>query len=368
VRIEAVELVRVRLPLVRPFVASYGTEHHRDVLLVHVLADGVDGWGEDVALAEPTYTSEFIDASHLALRSHLLPRVLAAASVRGADIAALLAPVQGWQMAKAALEMGVLDAELRLAGRSLRDELGGDRSFVPVGVSVGLSPTIDETLREIDGYLAQGYRRVKLKIEPGRDIDLVRAVRAHVGPAVQLQVDANSAYSLADSKHLAKLDAFELVLIEQPFGDDEFADHAELARRIQTPVCLDESITSLCAARHAIETGACSIINIKPGRVGGLLEAVRIHDLCVASGVPVWCGGMLESGVGRAANLALASLPGFTVLPDLSASARYFTRDITEPFVLHDGGLDVPAGPGIGVAPLADVLMELGATREVVRR
>jgi O-succinylbenzoate synthase len=239
---------------------------------------------------------------------------------------------------------------------------------LPVGVSVGLAPTIDDTLAEVDGYLAEGYRRIKLKIEPGRDLDLVAAVRDHVGPDVLLQVDANAAYTLADAELLAHLDAFDLVLIEQPLDEHDLRQHAELARRLRTPICLDESITSARVATDALDLGACSIVNIKPGRVGGYLEARRIHDLCVARGVPVWCGGMLETGIGRAANLALAALPGFTVLPDLSASNRYFATDLTEPFVLRDGGLDVPDGPGIGVTPRFDVLDELGSRSEILTR
>ncbi len=363
-RIDAIELVRFQLPLVTPFRTSFGVQTARDVILVHVVADGVDGWGENVAGVEPLYSSEFTDASLLALRHHLVPRVLSAGDVTAAHVAELLAPVKGWAMAKCAVEVAVLDAELRAAGLSLQAYLGGTQRRVAAGVSVGLFDTIAETLAAVEGYLGDGYRRVKLKIEPGHDIELVAAVRNHVGPAVLLQVDANCAYTLGDARHLARLDEFDLLLIEQPLAEDDLRQHAALAQRLRTPICLDESITSARAAADAIALGACAIVNIKPGRVGGYLEARRIHDVCVANGVPVWCGGMLETGIGRAANVALASLPGFTLPADLSASDRYFRQDVTTPFVLADGHLAVPAGPGIGVTPDPAVLRSLGVTTE----
>ena len=367
-RIESIELVRFSLPLVTPFRTSFGVQDSRDVVLVHVVTDSAEGWGENVAGIEPLYSAEFVEASLLALRHHLLPRVLAGPEITGAAVAERLAPVKGWPMAKAAVEAAVLDAELRGAGLSLQSYLGGVRPRVAAGVSVGLFDTVPETLRAVEGYLADGYGRIKLKIEPGCDVELVAAVRGLVGPDVLLQVDANAAYSLGDAGHLARLDDYDLLLIEQPLADGDLRQHAELARQLRTPLCLDESITSAAAAADAIALGACRIINIKPGRVGGLLEARRIHDVCVAHGVPVWCGGMLETGVGRAGNLALASLPGFTLPADLSASERYFRRDVTAPFVLDDGGLTVPGGPGIGVAPDPDVLAEIGATRLPVTR
>jgi O-succinylbenzoate synthase len=349
---------------VTPFRTSFGVQNERDVILVHVLGDRSEGWGENVAGVEPLYSAEFADASVLTLRRHLLPRVLAAKDVTAAEIGPLLAPVKGWPMAKCAIEAAVLDAETRAAGMALRDFLGGTHTRVAAGVSVGLFDTLAETLSAIDAYLAEGYRRIKLKIEPGHDLELVAAVRRHVGPDVLLQVDANAAYTLGDAAHLARLDAFDLLLIEQPLAEDDIQQHAQLARQLRTPICLDESITSARAAAHAIAVGACRIVNIKPGRVGGYIEARRIHDVCVANGVPVWCGGMLESGVGRAANLALAALPGFTLPADLSASDRYFRRDITTPFVLADGHLAVPTAPGIGVSPDPARLAELGARTE----
>jgi O-succinylbenzoate synthase len=366
VKIDAVDLVRFSLPLVAPFRTSFGVQDGRDVILVGARTGGSDGWGENVAGVEPLYSSEFTAASLLVLRDHLVPRLLAAGDVTAADVAPLLARVKGWPMAKCALEAAVLDAELRAAGTSLQVHLGGTQSRIPAGVSVGLFDTLDETLSAVDGYLADGYRRIKLKIEPGHDIDLVAAVRRQIGPDVLLQVDANCAYTLGDARHLARLDEFDLLLIEQPLEEGDLRQHAALARQLRTPLCLDESITCARDAADAIALDACAIVNIKPGRVGGYLEARRIHDVCVANGVPVWCGGMLETGVGRAANLALASLPGFTLPADLSASDRYFRRDVTTPFVLADGHLAVPTGPGIGVDPDPEVLRRLGAVTETI--
>jgi len=262
-------------------------------------------------------------------------------------------------MAKAAVEMAVLDAELRAAGISFASHLGAVHDEIDCGVSVGIFPTIAELLHEVAAYLEAGYMRVKLKIEPGWDIEPLRAVRERFGDGLLLQVDANTAYTLDDARHLALLDDFDLLLVEQPLPEDDMPGHAALAKLMRTPICLDESITSARAAAHAISIGACSIVNIKAGRVGGYLEARRVHDLCAGHGVPVWCGGMLETGLGRAANVALAALPGFTLPGDTSASNRYFRRDITEPFVLHDGRLAVPTGPGLGVTVDSDFLDEV---------
>jgi O-succinylbenzoate synthase len=237
---------------------------------------------------------------------------------------------------------------------------------VQSGVSVGIQPSIDDLLQVVQGYLNDGYLRIKLKIEPGFDIEPVRAVRTTFGDALLLQADANSAYQLSDAEHLAKLDEFNLLLIEQPLPEEQVASHAQLAKVVRTPMCLDESIVSVEVAREALDIGACSIINIKPGRVGGYLEAKKIHDLCYERGVAVWCGGMLETGIGRAANLALAALPGFTLPGDTSASARYFQRDVTAPFILRDGHLDVPTGPGIGIDPDLDYLDSITSRRDTL--
>jgi O-succinylbenzoate synthase len=258
----------------------------------------------------------------------------------------------------------LLDAQLRLAGMSFASFLGAVNSTVPAGVSVGIMDSIPELLDAVESYLDAGYLRIKLKIEPGWDVQPVRAVRERFGAELLLQVDANTAYTLADARQLARLDPFDLLLIEQPLPEDDVRGHARLARLIRTPVCLDESITSARAAADAIALRACAIVNIKPGRVGGYLEARRVHDVCVAHGVPVWAGGMLETGLGRAANVALAGLPGFTLPGDTSASDRYYARDITAPFVLEGGHVRVPTGPGLGVTPDAGALAEVTTSTE----
>jgi O-succinylbenzoate synthase len=332
------------MPLIRPFRTSFGTEHVRDVLLVKAeTADG-EGWAECATEPEPRFSAEYTDAAEHVLEHHLVPRLFAAPHLTAEAVGTRLAPVKGHRMAKAAVETAVLDAELRAAGLSL-----------------------DELLEHVAGYVADGYRRVKLKIAPGWDLEPVAAVRAR-WPELPLQVDANTAYRLTDARHLAGLDELGLLLIEQPLPDDDLAGHAELATLLRTPICLDESIVSAAACRSAIRLGACSIVNIKPARVGGYLEARRIHDVCATFDVPVWCGGMLETGIGRAANLALAALPNFTLPGDTSASARYYERDITEPFVLDEGRLRVPTGTGIGVTPLPDVLADVTTTVRTLRR
>ncbi len=275
--------------------------------------------------------------------------------------------LHGHRMAKAALEMAVLDAQLRAAGTALADHLGGVRELVDSGVSVGIMETIPTLLEAVGDYLDQGYVRIKLKIEPGWDIAPVAAVRERFGDDVLLQVDANAAYTLRDARHLARLDVFDLLLIEQPLPEEDLRGHAELARRVATPICLDESVTSAQAAADAIALGACRIVNVKAGRVGGYLEAVRVADVCAAHGVPVWCGGMVETGLGRAANAALASLPAFTLPGDISASDRFYAEDLTRPFVLEGGRIRVPRGPGLGVDVVPDALAAHLQTRELIR-
>jgi O-succinylbenzoate synthase len=366
-RIDELELRRVAMPLVSPFRTSFGTQTAKDILLVRVVVDGSEGWGECVTLPDPVYSPEYTDGAVDVIRRVLAP-ALAGVEFAGAHmIGELLGHIKGHRMAKAAIEMAVLDAELRAAGRSFARELGAVHTTVPCGVSVGIMDEIPRLLDAVDGYLDEGYVRIKLKIEPGWDIDVVRAVRERIGDDVQLQVDANTAYTLRDATHLARLDEFDLLLIEQPLEEEDILGHAELARLVRTPICLDESITSAQTAAAAIRLGATSIINIKPGRVGGYLEARRIHDLAVANGVPVWCGGMVESGLGRAANAALAALPGFTLPGDVSASDRFYETDLTEPFVMRDGHLTVPPGPGLGVAPIPEILDELTTWIEPLR-
>jgi O-succinylbenzoate synthase len=366
-RLEGVELRRVRMPLVRPFRTSFGTEQVRDVLLVRVETTSGEGWAECATEVAPRYSSEYTAGAEHVLEHHLLPLLFAVERVRASSVAGLLAPVKGHRMAKAVIETAILDAELRASGEPLAARLGAVRDHVDCGVSVGIADSTDELLDHIEGYLADGYKRVKLKIEPGWDVEPVAAVRER-WPDVPLQVDANAAYGFDDARRLMQLDAFDLVLIEQPFAEDDLARHADLAQMMQTRICLDESIVSVAAAVAAIRIGACSIVNVKPARVGGYLEAVAIHDVCAAHDVPVWCGGMLETGVGRAANLALAALPNFTLPGDTSASKRYYETDITEPFVLDSGRLPVPTGPGIGVTPLPDVLANVTSSVRTIRR
>jgi O-succinylbenzoate synthase len=362
--LEGVELRRIEMPLVSPFRTSFGTQHMKDALLLRVVTSEGEGWGECVAPAEPLYSSEYVDASVDMLRRFLIPALASADTIAAQTVATTLAHFHGHRMAKAALEMGVLDAELRARGVSFARELGAVRACVPCGVSVGIMDSIDVLLDAVGEYVQSGYVRIKLKIEPGRDIEPVRAVRERFGDELMLQVDANAAYSLADARRLARLDDFDLVLIEQPLPEEDILGHAELARMVRTPICLDESITSARAAADAIRLGACRVVNIKAGRVGGYLEARRVHDVCRAHDVPVWCGGMLETGLGRAANVALAALPGFVLPGDTSASNRFYTADITEPFVMAEGYLTVPTGPGLGVLPIPDLLAEVTTSTE----
>lgn len=358
-KIEQVELRHVKMPLVTPFRTSFGTSHDKDTFLLHVVTDEGEGWAECGAEPDPLYSAEFLAGAELVVRDHLLPRVQALGPALCAErIKPALAPVKGHQMAKHVLETAVLDAELTSLGVSFARHLGAVTERVPAGVSVGILDSIDELLAAVEGYLDEGYLRIKLKIEPGWDVEPVRRVRERFGDDVLLQVDANTAYTLRDARHLAKLDDFDLVLIEQPLPEDDMRGHAELARQIRTPVCLDESITSARDAATAIAWGACSVINVKPSRVGGYLEARRIHDVAEANGVPVWCGGMLECGIGRAPNLALAALPNFVLPGDTSASSRYFRHDLTAPFEIDAGHIDVPTGPGIGVEVLPEALDE----------
>lgn len=355
-KLVGVELRWVSLPLVSPFRTSFGTAMTREAILIRVETTDGQGWGECVAMAEPRYSSEYADSCADVIRRFLVPALSAAGAVRSDEVADALAVFRGHRMAKAGLEMALLDAELRHRGESFGQALGATRDRVPCGVSVGIMDSTGALLDAVAEYLEQGYRRIKLKIEPGWDLEPVRAVRERFGDEVMLQVDANAAYQLSDAPALAALDPFDLVLIEQPLDEEDLLGHADLAPLVRTPICLDESITSVKAALDAIRLGACTIVNIKPGRVGGYLEARRIHDACLERGVPVWCGGMLETGLGRAANVALAALPGFTLPGDTSASDRYYATDITLPFRLDDGYLSVPTGPGLGVDPIPELL------------
>lgn len=367
--IEQIALRAIKMPYRSPFQTSRWTELDRDAVLVEVRADGLTGWGECVAGAVPNYSYESTKTNWHALEDFLVPTVLAADLADIPAYRAAVAAISGHPMAKAGLEMALWDLFAQRAGVSLQTLLGGSGDRVKVGVSVGIQATPEKLLEVVDAYLADGYRRVKLKIKPGRDVSEVSIIRRH-HPDLLLQADGNSVYRLGDAEHLKELDAYNLLLLEQPLADDDIIDHAKLQPQLTTPLCLDESITSVEHARWSQELGACRIINIKPGRVGGMHEAKRIHDYCHARGVPVWMGGMLETGIGRAANVAVASLPGFTLPGDISASLRYYFEDIIEtPFELNpDSTLSVPTGAGLGVKINAAVLERVTARRVVYRR
>ena len=347
-RIETIEVIPLRLPLRSPWQTSDGTMAEREVLLVHLHSNVGDGWGECAAFAEPGYSSEFVASAAIVLRDHLIPKLIAPTQIHSSEVAAVLSHVDGHRMAKSALEMAVLDAELRAAGRSFATELGAKRTRVDAGVAIGFAVSPAELCDRVAGYVDEGYPRVKLKIAPGRDIAYVAAVRDQF-PALALQADANGAYGRDDIDHLHQLDDFGLLMLEQPFADDDLVGHARLAERLSTPICLDEPIVSPATTETAVALGACEVVNLKPGRVGGYLQARRIHDWCLEHQVPVWCGGMLETGLGRAANVALAAMDGFTMPGDLSASARFYADDIvTEPIVVEHGSIAVPTSPGLG--------------------
>lgn len=359
-KIDQVQLDFVQIPLKSPFQTSFGTDSVKTTWIVTVLAEGIRGYAESVADVEPLYSEETHASIYFALKNHLLPR-LATVDIAGPEqVDTLLQPVRGNRMAKAAIEMAIWDWFARIQGQPLWKLLGGDaaRMRIPVGVSIGIQSSPEALVETAQGYLAEGYRRLKVKIKPGTDRLPLERLRAAVGPEVLIMADANSAYRLSDIDRLRSLDPLSLMMLEQPLAEDDMIDHRQLARAIHTPVCLDEAIRSDEDARKAIELGACSIINIKVGRVGGHAVARRVHDVAKTRGVPVWCGGMLETGIGRAHNLHLSTLPNFRLPGDTSASDRYFAEDLVEPpFRLNgDGTLTVPDGPGIGVEPDAERL------------
>jgi o-succinylbenzoate synthase len=347
--IEKIETRTLRLPLQEPFETSFGRIDSRLIFLVSVESAGLTGWGEVVASEEPRYSYETVGTAQHIIQECLAPAVLARPVTSLDDLARRFTVFRGHNMAKAGLELAYMDLLARATGRSLSQLIGGVRERIPVGVSLGIQRTLDDLLERVDRYLALGYQRIKLKIKPGWDIDVVREVRRR-HPETLLSVDANSAYTIADADHLSSLDDFNLLMIEQPLDHDDLTDHSKLQARMKTDICLDESITGSNRAVKALELQSCRIINIKIGRVGGYSQAVSIHDLCHSQNVPVWCGGMLESGIGRAHNIALASLPGFCLPGDISASSRYFARDLIDPEVVvrQDGTVEVPKGTGLG--------------------
>ena len=363
--IESITLYHLRMPLVSPFETSFGRATARDCVLIEVHAGGLTGYGECVADRDPGYSYETVGTALHILRDYLIPPLLGKPVPSPRDFFALSSSVRGHHMAKAGLEMAFWDLVGQAEGKSLRELLGGTQDQVEVGVSVGLQASPLALVRTVEGYLTQGYTRVKIKIKPGRDVEDAQAVRIAF-PHLRLQVDANSAYTLETAPALLPLDDLQLLLIEQPLFEDDIWDHAKLQTQFKTPICLDESIVSPRHARYALEMNACRIINIKQARTGGLANALEIHDLCQSWDVPVWCGGMLETGVGRAANLALASLPNFTLPGDISATDRYYHEDITnERFALNaDSTITVPDKPGLGVTVNQDILAKFTVGKE----
>ena len=356
------------MELVSPFVTSMGTEYDEEHIIVRVDADGFTGWGESVAEGTPFYSYETVQTAWHILKDFLIPSILGKDLKNVAEAIALNAKVRGHMMAKAGLEAALWDAFAKSQNISLSKMLGGTRDEVDVGVSIGIQSSVPGLIKKVEGYLAEGYRRIKIKISPGFDMQFVEVLRKQF-PHLLLQVDANSAYTLDDINLFKKMDEYNLSLIEQPLGYEDIFDHSKLQRELKTPICLDESIHSLDDTRAAIELDSCRIINIKPGRVGGFTESKLIHDYCASMNIPVWHGGMLESGIGRAGNVALASLPNFTLPGDISASKRYYREDIVEPeFTVNpDGTMNVPTGPGIGVSVNMKMLEKVTVFKESFR-
>jgi O-succinylbenzoate synthase len=350
VKIDRLELRLLKLPLVHFFETSFGRIHEKHFIIVRVDGGGAAGYGECVAEQDPYYSAETNDTVWHIIADFVAPRVLGTAFSHPREVFPALKAIRGHHMAKAAVEMAAWDLYARQRGEPLARVLGGSRDRIASGVSIGIQDSLDDLATKVETELAAGYRRIKIKIKPGWDIDAVETIRRRFG-SIPLMVDANAAYTVADADHLARLDPFDLMMIEQPLDYDDIADHAALQRRLKTPICLDESIHSVAAAREAIASGACRIINIKPGRVGGFTESIRLHDLCAQHGIPVWHGGMLESGIGRAANIHLSTLPNFSLPGDIAGSKRYFNPDLIDPpiEVAADGTIAVPAGPGLGV-------------------
>lgn len=349
-KIDRLDIRLLRLPLAHFFETSFGRVHDRTFLLLRVEGEGQVGWGEAVAEAHPYYSSETTETTWHIITEFLAQRVVGQTFEHPREIFPAMARVRGHNMAKAGIEMAAWDLYARIQGKPLSAVLGGTRDRIASGVSIGIQDSLDQLVAKVEKELAAGYKRIKIKIKRGWDINAVEAVRAKY-PDILLMVDANAAYSAGDGAHLAKLDPFKLMMIEQPLEYDDVMDHVQLQKEIATPICLDESIHTVRIARDAIEARACKIINVKPGRVGGHGESIKLHDLCQAHGIPVWHGGMLESGIGRAHNIHLASLPNFTLPGDIAASKRYYVPDLIEPGieVSPDGTIPVPTGPGIGV-------------------
>ncbi|MHB8486882.1 MAG: o-succinylbenzoate synthase [Candidatus Acidiferrales bacterium] len=366
-RIEKVTLREIRMPMVMRFETSFGATTDRRILLVQVEADGVSGWGECVAGEAPHYSPETIETAWHILRDFLWPDIRGREFGAARDVWEMLAHTRGHNMAKGGIESAIWDAEAKQKGQPLWKLLGGVRDEISCGVSIGIQPSGEELIANVEKELAAGYQRIKIKVKPGLELKPVEALRKR-WPRIRLMVDANSAYRLEDAPLLKQLDPFALMMIEQPLGWDDIYSHAKLQKQLETPICLDECIHDYSHAVAAIEIGACKIINMKLGRVGGHTPARRIHDLCQKNGIPVWCGGMLESGIGRAQNIALSTLENFALPGDVSASKRYWAEDIIEPEVevTPKGTIKVPLGPGIGYQPRLERIEKLTVRREVL--
>jgi O-succinylbenzoate synthase len=356
------------MPLVHFFETSFGRTYERAIVLVEVSSGGVSGWGEITCGEHPFYNEEWTESAWLIVKDYCAPRVLGRDLSSAAAVNGLTAQIRGHKMARGGLEAAVWDLESRIVGKPLYQHIGGGaRREIPCGVSIGIQDTVPDLLSKIESELAAGYQRIKIKIRPGWDVDVVREVRKHF-PGIKLMADANSAYTLDDTDHLRKLDEFYLMMVEQPLSHDDIIDHAELQRKMDTPICLDECLRSAHHAEQAIRLGACKIINIKLGRVGGFTEAKKLHDVAQDAGVPVWCGGMLESGVGRAHNIALSTLPNFVLPGDVSASKRYWQRDIIRPEVevSSRGTITVSDQPGFGYELDLDYVRGLTEREETI--
>jgi o-succinylbenzoate synthase len=366
-RIRKITLRELGMRLIAPFEISNGVSYDRRILLVEADVDGVVGWAECVAGEAPQYSPETVETAWHVLRDHLWPLMKGKEFAAAAEASAMLESVRGHNMAKGALEAAIWDAEAKQKGIALWKLLGGTREEIACGVSIGIKQSVDELVGAVRKELDAGYQRIKIKIKPGKDYEQVKRLRQDF-PQIKLMVDANSAYRLEDWPLLKQLDAFYLMMIEQPLGWEDIYSHAELQKKLTTPICLDESVHTFEQARAAIALGACKIINIKLGRVGGFTGARKIHDLCQENGIPVWCGGMLESGIGRAHNIALSTLPNFTLPGDVSASRRYWVEDLVEPEVVvsAQGTIRVPRGPGIGFEPRIDRIAKLTTRTELL--
>ena len=367
-KVEAITLREIRMPLVHFFETSFGRTYSRRILLVTVHCDGVDGWAESVAGEDPYYSSEWTESAWPTIKQYLAPAVLGHALNSARESVPLMAKVRGHRMAKAAVENALWDAEAKQRKQPLWKLLGGTRQEIQCGVSIGIQDSIEQLIDKVQLELAAGYRRIKLKVKPGWDLKILERVRSR-WPNISLSCDANSAYTLDDIDHLRKFDQFNLLMIEQPLWNDDIYYHARLQRELRTSICLDESIRHARDCAAAVETGACRIVNIKVGRVGGFSEAKKIHDLCQANKLPVWCGGMLESGIGRAHNVALSTLENFKLPGDVSASKRYWKEDIIEPEVevTRQGTITVSDEPGTGYRIREDLIEKLTTRKETLR-